>query len=211
MSAPPLDSVTDIILSLKRLVEQGRFEEALTGFLRIRDISPPPGVDPDICYCLFSLCMYDVALKHLLIVIHTSPNRNNASLWRILGKLLLSERRDLLGAAYAWKKALEIDPSLSAKYDISVHEEWSRGFHLGFIPRLLYLDEKSGDFMSTVPFATVNTDRTFYVSMSGSHFHVTSYCTRSKSSSSSKPITVSELEARAKGFAPCECVNDSDR
>lgn len=92
-----------------------RWDEALNKFLPIRSQLAPPGVDVQIFFCLKELKRFAEMTPYLETTLNVPGNETKAELWRMLGLLYLNEG-DAEKAFTAWKRALELEPSLAQKY-----------------------------------------------------------------------------------------------
>lgn len=97
------------------LFQQERWEEALDKFLSVRSQLAPPGADVQIFMCLKALNRFAEATPYLETTLSIPGNAGNAELWRVLGLLHLNEGNAEKAFA-AWKRALELNPSLAEKY-----------------------------------------------------------------------------------------------
>ncbi|MEA2204250.1 MAG: hypothetical protein QOE77_1026 [Blastocatellia bacterium] len=126
--------------------QQDRWQEALEKFLAIRDRLAPPGVDVHIFLCMKNLGRWEGMIPYLEATV-APPNDRNPELWRILGLLYLNYERDVEKSFAAWKRALELDPSMGTKYQglqvVYMHDSMIAA---GMKPRIDFVDLATGNF-----------------------------------------------------------------
>jgi len=66
--------------------------------------------------CMNLLGRYEDMLPYLEKAITYMNNPRNPEMWRILGLLYLAQKSDLEKACEAWKKAIDLNPTLLEKY-----------------------------------------------------------------------------------------------
>ena len=130
-----------------KLFEQRQFEEALSKFISIRDRLAPPGVDVHIYLCLRELKRYEDMIPYLETSLAFSPNDRNPEQWRVLGLLYLHNERDVEKAFAAWKRALELNPSLVQQYQgLQVVYLYDSMKEMGGQPIIDFVDLETGNF-----------------------------------------------------------------
>jgi len=146
-----LEEALKIALEIREFLDINDTSEMQNEIDQFEDLDM--GLNAFIFNCMELLGHHDRMLPFLERAIHYLDNERKPDLWRQLGLLYLAQKKDIDKACDAWKRAIELDPSILERCPgLNLVHAYEALKKAGKKPRwkLLHADLKTGEFSVTM-------------------------------------------------------------